>query len=39
MGAGDVKLLAMVGAFLGPIDTFRVALATMIMREAIGGFP
>lgn len=31
MGAGDVKLLAMVGAFLGPADTVRVALATMIV--------
>ena len=31
MGAGDVKLLAMVGAFLGPDDTFRVALASMIV--------
>jgi prepilin peptidase CpaA len=31
MGAGDVKLLAMVGAFLGPGDTFRAALATMIV--------
>ena len=31
MGAGDVKLLAMVGGFLGPADTFRVALATMIV--------
>ena len=31
MGAGDVKLLAMVGAFLGPAETFRVALATMIV--------
>ena len=31
MGAGDVKLLAMVGAFLGPGDTFYAALATMIV--------
>ena len=31
MGAGDVKLLAMVGAFLGPADAFRVALASMIV--------
>ncbi|CAG4882908.1 Prepilin peptidase CpaA [Georgfuchsia toluolica] len=31
MGAGDVKLLAMVGAILGPGDTFRAALATMIV--------
>ena len=31
MGAGDVKLLAMVGAFLGPADTIRVALATMMV--------
>jgi prepilin peptidase CpaA len=30
MGAGDVKLLAMVGAFLGPAETFHAALATMI---------
>jgi prepilin peptidase CpaA len=35
MGAGDVKLLAMVGAFLGPTDTFRVALATMIIGGAM----
>ncbi len=31
MGAGDVKLLAMAGAFLGPGDTFHAALATMIV--------
>lgn len=31
MSAGDVKLLAMVGAFLGPASTFHAALATMIV--------
>ena len=31
MGAGDVKLLAMVGAFLGPGETFYAALASMIV--------
>jgi prepilin peptidase CpaA len=31
MGAGDVKLLAMVGAFLGPGGTFHAALASMIV--------
>jgi prepilin peptidase CpaA len=30
MGAGDVKLLAMVGAFVGPHDLLRVALASLI---------
>jgi len=31
MGAGDVKLLAMVGAFLGPGETFHAALASMVV--------
>ena len=31
MGAGDVKLLAMVGAFLGPGATFIAAVASMIV--------
>lgn len=31
MGAGDVKLMAMVGAFLGPVDTIWVLLYTMIV--------
>ncbi len=30
MGAGDVKLMAMVGAFLGPADTLYAALFTMV---------
>jgi prepilin peptidase CpaA len=30
MGAGDVKLLAMVGTFLGPLQTFYAGLASMI---------
>jgi len=35
MGAGDVKLLAMTGAFLGPLDTFYAALASMIAGGAL----
>jgi prepilin peptidase CpaA len=35
MGAGDVKLLAMVGAFLGPGDTFYAALSTMMVGGAL----
>ena len=35
MGAGDVKLLGMVGAFLGPGDTFYAALSTMIVGGAL----
>ena len=35
MGAGDVKLLAMVGAFLGPKETFYAALASMIVGGVI----
>lgn len=31
MGAGDVKLLAMIGAFLGPTETFYAALAAMVV--------
>jgi prepilin peptidase CpaA len=31
MGAGDVKLLAMIGTFLGPLETFYAALASMIV--------
>lgn len=30
MGAGDVKLMAMVGAFLGPMDVFGAILATFL---------
>jgi prepilin peptidase CpaA len=35
MGAGDVKLAAMVGAFLGPGDTFYAMLASMIAGGAL----
>jgi len=35
MGAGDVKLLAMVGAFLGPLETFYAALASMVVGGVI----
>lgn len=35
MGAGDVKLVAMVGAFLGPGDTFYAMLASMIAGGAL----
>lgn len=35
MGAGDVKLLAMVGAFLGPSDTFYAMLGSLIAGGAL----
>ena len=35
MGAGDVKLLAMAGAFLGPLDTLYCALASVIAGGAL----
>jgi len=31
MGAGDVKLMAMVGAFLGPVETVKAALVVFIV--------
>ena len=36
MGAGDVKLLAMCGAFLGPNEIWRVALAVLITGGLLG---
>ena len=35
MGAGDVKLMAMVGAFLGPLDLVWVILCTLIAGGAL----
>jgi prepilin peptidase CpaA len=35
MGAGDVKLLAMAGAFLGPLDTLYCALASVVAGGAL----
>jgi prepilin peptidase CpaA len=35
MGAGDVKLMAMAGAFLGPWDTFCAVLATFLAGGAM----
>ena len=35
MGAGDVKLMAMVGAFLGPGDVLKVVLATFVAGGVI----
>jgi prepilin peptidase CpaA len=36
MGAGDVKLMAVVGAFLGPMDTVIAAIATVIIGGVLG---
>ena len=35
MGAGDVKLLAMIGTFLGPLQTFYAGLASTIAGGVI----
>lgn len=36
MGAGDVKLMAMCGAFLGPVHVVVAALASLIVGGALG---
>lgn len=36
MGAGDVKLMAVVGAFLGPLNTVLAAVAVLICGGAVG---
>jgi prepilin peptidase CpaA len=35
MGAGDVKLLAMIGAFVGPLDAFGCVLGTYLVGMAL----
>ena len=36
MAAGDVKLMAMVGAFLGPVDGFVACLITLVAGAIVG---
>lgn len=36
MGAGDVKLMAMAGVFLGPLDTLGAVLATFVVGGIMG---
>lgn len=36
MGAGDVKLMAGVGAFLGPVNVFFACIATLIAGSVLG---
>lgn len=36
MAAGDVKLMAMVGAFLGPVDGFFAVVCTLLVGALIG---